>query len=37
MSIVLGLDTSTTACSAAVLMNGSVKAARFEEMMHGQA
>jgi tRNA threonylcarbamoyladenosine biosynthesis protein TsaB len=37
MSIVLGLDTSTTACSVAVVMDGSVKSARFEEMMRGQA
>jgi tRNA threonylcarbamoyladenosine biosynthesis protein TsaB len=37
MSIVLGLDASTTACSAAVFVADGVKAARFEEMRHGQA
>jgi tRNA threonylcarbamoyladenosine biosynthesis protein TsaB len=34
---VLGLDTSTTACSVALMVNGDVVAHRFEEMSRGQA
>jgi tRNA threonylcarbamoyladenosine biosynthesis protein TsaB len=34
---VLGLDTATTACSAAVWRGGAIAAARFEEMARGQA
>jgi len=37
MSITLGLDTSTTACSAAVLRGDRIVAARFEIMERGQA
>ncbi len=37
MTVVLGLDASTTACSAAVLADGRVVARRFEEMERGQA
>jgi tRNA threonylcarbamoyladenosine biosynthesis protein TsaB len=37
MSVTLGLDTSTTACSAAVLRDDRIAAFRFEEMERGQA
>lgn len=37
MTLVLGLDASTTACSAAVVADGRVLAHRFEEMERGQA
>jgi tRNA threonylcarbamoyladenosine biosynthesis protein TsaB len=37
MSIVLGIDTSTTACSAALLRDGEPVAFRFEAMERGQA
>jgi tRNA threonylcarbamoyladenosine biosynthesis protein TsaB len=37
MSITLGLDTSTTACSVAVLRDDHIVAARFEIMERGQA
>ena len=37
MTVVLGFDASTTACSAAVLADGRVVARRFEEMERGQA
>jgi tRNA threonylcarbamoyladenosine biosynthesis protein TsaB len=37
MSVTLGLDTSTTACSAAVLRDDHIAAFRFEEMERGQA
>jgi tRNA threonylcarbamoyladenosine biosynthesis protein TsaB len=34
---VLGIDTSTTACSAAVLVGGALRASCFEQMARGQA
>lgn len=37
MTMVLGLDASTTACSAAVVVDGRVVTHRFEEMERGQA
>jgi tRNA threonylcarbamoyladenosine biosynthesis protein TsaB len=37
MNVTLGLDTSTTACSAAVLRGHRILAARFEVMERGQA
>lgn len=37
INAVLGLDTSTTACSVAVVVGGAVVAHRFEEMARGQA
>lgn len=37
MTVVLGLDAATTACSAAVLADGRIVARRFEEMERGQA
>lgn len=37
MNMVLGIDASTTACSAAVLQGETVRGSRFEEMAHGQA
>ena len=37
MTLVLGLDSATEACSAAVLRNGAVVARRFETLQRGHA